>query len=219
MNRAFSLFVKSSIVAMLAVASIAHAAEQQVAPKPDVAKGKTLFNTGDSAHNVPACIACHGPAGASSVAQYPKLAAQHESYIYKQLNDFKTAQRTNPVMSPIAKALSDADMHNVAAYLSQTAAAPGAAKNKNTVELGKDIFRGGMAERNIPACAGCHGPSGDGIPGSFPRIAGQHQEYTTAQLMAFRSGARKNSDPMETIAKRMTDDEINAVADYVAGLK
>jgi len=219
MNRTYLPFVKSLFVAMLAVSSIAYAAEPKAPAKPDAAKGEMLFGSGDSARNIPACIACHGAAGASTIAQNPKLAAQHEAYIYKQLGDFKTPQRQNPVMSPIAKSLTESDMRNVAAYLSQTAPSQGAATNKATVQLGKDIFRAGIAEKKVPACAACHGPAGHGIPGQFPRLAGQHQEYLRTQLMAFRSGARKNSPQMEAIAKRMSDDEIQAVADYMAGLK
>ncbi len=219
MNRAFLPSVKSLFVAMLAVSSIAYAAEENKAPKADAAKGEALYSTGDNARNIPACVACHGAAGNSTIAQNPKLAAQHDAYIVKQLGDFKTPQRNNPVMSSIANGLTEADMKNVAAYLDKQAAQPGAAKSKETVEFGKKIYRGGIAEKNVPACAGCHGASGDGIPAQFPRLAGQHQEYTAAQLTAFRAGTRKNSPQMTTIAKRMSDEEIQAVADYVAGLK
>lgn len=219
MKRVYLPFVKSLFVAMLAVTSIAYAAEENKAPKADAAKGETLYANGDAARNIPACVACHGAAGASTIVQNPKLAGQHEAYIYKQLNDFKTPQRNNPVMSSIAKTLTDEDMKNVAAYLDQQAPKPGAAKNKDTVEFGKKIYRAGIAEKNVPACAACHGATGAGIPTQFPRLGGQHQEYTLAQLMAFRSGARKNSQPMATIAKRLSDDEMQAVADYVAGLK
>ncbi|KIF80298.1 c-type cytochrome [Noviherbaspirillum autotrophicum] len=219
MNRAFLPSVKSLFVAMLAVSSIAYAAEENKAPKADAAKGEALYSTGDNARNIPACVACHGAAGNSTIAQNPKLAAQHDTYIVKQLADFKTPQRNNPVMSSIANGLTEADMKNVAAYLDKQAAQPGSAKSKETVEFGKKIYRGGIAEKNVPACAGCHGASGDGIPAQFPRLAGQHQEYTAAQLTAFRAGTRKNSPQMTTIAKRMSDEEIQAVADYVAGLK
>lgn len=219
MNRAFLPCVKSLFVAMLAVSSIAYAAEENKAPKADPAKGEALYSTGDNARNIPACVACHGAAGNSTIAQNPKLAGQHDAYIAKQLADFKTPQRNNPVMSSIANGLTEADMKNVAAYLDKQAAQPGAAKNKETVEFGKKIYRAGIAEKNVPACAGCHGASGDGIPAQFPRLSGQHQDYTAAQLTAFRSGTRKNSQQMTTIAKRMSDDEIQAVADYVAGLK
>ncbi|HJV87818.1 MAG TPA: c-type cytochrome [Noviherbaspirillum sp.] len=212
MNRAFLPYVKSLFVAMVAVSSVAYAAEESKAPKADPAKGEAVFTS-------MACIGCHGPNGNSTIVQNPKLAGQVEQYIVKQLADFKTPQRTNPVMSAIAKTVSDVDAKNVAAYLSAQKPAPGAAKNKDTVELGKKIYRGGIPEKNVPACAGCHGATGNGIPAQFPRLAGQHQEYTIAQLTNFRAGTRNNSVQMTTIAKRMLDDEIQAVADYVAGLK
>jgi len=219
MNRAFLPFVKSLFVAMLAVSTVVHAAEEKAAPKADPAKGEALYATGDVNRGIPACVSCHGAAGNSTIVQNPKLAAQHAEYLVKQLKDFKTPQRNNPVMSPISKALTEDEMKNIAAYLVNQTEKPGAAKNKDTIEFGKKIYRAGIAEKNIPACAGCHAPNGVGIPAQFARLGGQHQDYTAAQLTAFRSGARKNSAQMETIAKRMSDDEIQAVADYIAGLK
>lgn len=218
MNRAYPAVVKSLFVALLAVASCANAAEDKTAVKADPAKGEALFNTGDASRNVTACIACHGAAGNSTIALNPKLAGQGGPYIHKQLADFKSGARNNPVMTPIAKALNEQDVQNLIAYLAKQKPAPGAAKNKDTVELGKKIFRGGIAEKNVPACAACHSADGHGIPAQFPRLAGQHQDYTAAQLTAFRAGTRKN-DQMNKIASRMSDQEIQAVADYVAGLK
>jgi len=219
MKRVSFPFVKSLFVAMLAVSSIAYAAEEKKAPQVDPAKGEQLYTSGDASRNIMACVGCHGAAGNSTITQNPKLASQHTEYLVKQLADFKTPQRNNPVMSGIAKAMSEQDMKNVAAYLNQQSAKQGAAKNKETVEAGKKIYRAGIAEKNVPACAGCHGATGAGIPAQFARLAGQHQDYTVAQLTAFRSGARKNSLQMTTIAKRMSDDEIQAVSDYIAGLK
>jgi cytochrome c553 len=219
MNRAFLPFVKSLFVMSLAVSSIAYAAEGPKAPKADATKGEALYTNGDASRNITACVSCHGAAGNSTIVQNPKLSAQHESYIYKQLADFKTAQRNNPIMTPIAKGMTEEEMKNIAAYLDKQAPKPGAAKNKDTIELGKKIFRGGIAEKNVPACAACHSPNGAGIPAQFARLAGQHQDYTAAQLIAFRSGARKNSPQMTTIAKRLADDEIQALSDYIAGLK
>lgn len=219
MNRAFLPFVKSLFVALLAVSSLAIAAEEKKAVKADPAKGESIYTNGDAARNIPACVSCHGAAGNSTIAQNPKLSAQHEAYLYKQLANFKTPERSNPIMSSIAKALTDDEMKNIAAYLNAQAAKPGAAKNKNTIELGMHIYRAGIAEKSVPACAGCHSPNGAGIPAQFARLAGQHQDYTAAQLTNFRSGARKNSPQMATIAKRLSDDEIKAVADYIAGLK
>lgn len=212
MNRVFFPIVKSLFVAMLAVSSMGYAAEEKKAPKVDPAKGEAVYNS-------MACVGCHGPAGNSMIPQNPTLAGQHAEYVVKQLSEFKSDARNNPIMSGIAKGISDEDMKNVAAYLEAQAPKGGAAKNKDTVEFGKKIYRAGIAEKKIPACAGCHGPAGAGIPAQFARLAGQHQDYTAAQLTAFRGGARKNSAQMTAIAQRMSDNEIQAVADYIAGLK
>jgi cytochrome c553 len=226
MNRAFSPFVKSLLVALLTVAGTASAAEEKkpahaeaAAPKVDAAKGGSLFDTGDNARGLPACVSCHGAGGNSTISVNPKLAGQHEGYIYKELVNFTTADRNQPVMTTYAKMLTDEEKHNISAWLATQAQKPGAAKNKDTVELGKKIYRGGIAEKNVPACASCHGAAGAGIPVQYPRIGGQHQDYTVAQLGLFKSGGRKNSAQMTTIAKRMSDEEMKAVADYVAGLK
>ena len=211
------------LLALLAVSATVSAAEApKAAVKADANKGATLYADGDAARGLPACVSCHGAAGTSTITANPKLAGQHENYIYKQLVDFTTPQRNQPVMSTYAKMLSDADKKNVAAYLGAQLAKPGAAKNKDTIELGKKIYRGGIASKQVAACASCHGAAGNGIPVQYPRIAGQHQDYTVAQLAMFRStkaDARKNSAEMHTIAARMSDDEIAAVADYIAGLK
>ena len=220
MNRAFSLLLKSLLVATLAVSGAASASEHAAAPaKADPAKGATLFDSGDAAKGLPACVSCHGAAGNSTISTNPKLAGQIEAYTYKQLVEFTTPNRNNPIMSAYAKMLSDDDKKNVAAYLGAQAAKQGAAKNKDIVDLGKKIYRGGIAATGVAACASCHGANGNGIPSQFPRIAGQHQDYTVAQLQAFKSGARKNSIQMSTLAKRMSDEEMKAVADYIAGLK
>ena len=211
------------LLALLAISATVSAAEApKAAVKADANKGATLYADGDAARGLPACVSCHGAAGNSTITVNPKLAGQHENYLYKQLVDFTTPQRNQPVMSTYAKMLSDADKKNVAAYLGAQLAKPGAAKNKDTIELGKKIYRGGIASKQVAACASCHGAAGNGIPVQYPRIAGQHQDYTVAQLTQFRStkaDARKNSVDMHTIAARLSDDEIAAVADYIAGLK
>jgi cytochrome c553 len=232
MKRAFLPVVNSLFAVLMAVSTLAFAADEKpAAAKADPAKGEAIFTSGDNARGIPACVSCHGPGGNSTNSQNPKLAGQHAAYIAKQLADFKAdtkgSSRSNPVMSPIAKNLNDDDIKNIAAYLSAQAPKQGAAKNKDTIDLGKKIFRAGIAEKNVPACAGCHSATGAGIPNQFPRLAGQHQDYTVTQLKAFRDGgrrvapqgARKNSPQMTTIASRLSDDEIEAVADYVAGLK
>ncbi len=228
MNRAF---VKSLLLATLAVSGLVCAAEQQPAAAPahaaaapapakaDAAKGGTLYDSGDAARGLPACVSCHGAAGNSTIAVNPKLAGQIEHYVYKQLVDFTGPERNQPVMTTYAKMLTDGEKRDVAAYLGAQQQKAGAAKNKDTVDLGKQIYRGGIADKGVAACASCHGATGAGLPIQYPRLAGQHQDYTVAQLMAFRSGARKNSAPMVVLAKRMSDDEMKAVADYIAGLR
>lgn len=217
MNRVFLTVMKSVTLAALTMA-LAHAAEEKKTVAADPAKGEAIYSNGDAARGLPACVSCHGSAGASTIVQNPKLGGQHEAYIYKQLLNFKGADRKQPIMTTYASMMTDDEMKNVAAYLDKQVPQAGAAKNKDTVELGKRIFRAGIADKNVPACAACHGPNGAGIPAQFARLGGQHQEYTTAQLMNFRTGARKNSIQMTTIAKRLSDDEMQAVADYVAGL-
>jgi cytochrome c553 len=220
MNRALIPFLKSALLIVMAASSIAvQAAEGKPSSKADPAKGEAIYTNGDTARNIMSCASCHGAAGNSTIVQNPKLSAQHEAYLVKQLTEFKGPARNNAVMTAIAKPLTDEDMKNVGAYLSKQQSKPGAAKNKGTVELGKKIYRGGIVEKSVPACASCHSANGAGIPAQFPRLAGQHQDYTAVQLTNFRSGARKNSEQMTTIAKRMSDEEIQAVSDYVAGLK
>ncbi|MGZ8357954.1 MAG: c-type cytochrome [Telluria sp.] len=225
MNRAFfpaagAAFVKSLLVATLAVSGLVSAAEQKPAVvAADAAKGATLYDSGDAARGLPACASCHGAAGNSTIAINPKLAGQIAAYTHKQLVDFTTPQRNQPVMTTYAKMLSDAEKRDVSAYLATQSQKQGAAKDKDTVELGKRIYRGGVAERGVAACASCHGANGNGIPAQYPRLAGQHQDYTVAQLQAFKGGARANSAQMTTLSQRMSDQEMKAVADYIAGLK
>jgi cytochrome c553 len=165
------------------------------------------------------CAACHGADGNSGSPANPKLSAQHPEYIAKQLAEFKSGKRANAVMQGMAAGLSDADMKNISAWLATQKAKPGFAKDKDLVTLGERIWRGGIADRNIAACAGCHSPNGAGIPSQYPRLSGQHADYTIAQLTAFRDGVRKNSAQMAQVSAKLNDREIRAVADYVAGLR
>jgi cbb3-type cytochrome c oxidase subunit III len=186
--------------------------------KPDVNRGQAIATQ--------VCASCHGADGNSAGGAYPKLAGQHPEYLVKQLMDFKTQPgakqpaRNNAIMAGMAAALSSQDMVNVAAYFAAQTPKPGYAHDKNTVPLGEKIYRAGIAERAVPACASCHGPTGQGIPVQYPRLSGQWAEYTVTQLNAFTqgAGARNNSDPMHTIASRLSDSDIKAVADYIAGL-
>jgi cytochrome c553 len=181
------------------------------AAKPDLAKGEASFGA--------VCAACHAADGNSTTPVNPKLAQQHPEYLVKQLQEFKSGKRANAVMSGMAAALSDDDMRNIAYWLASKPAKAGFAKDKDTVALGERIYRGGIADRQIAACAGCHSPNGSGIPAQYPRLSGQHADYTTAQLTSFRDGVRKNSVQMTGVAAKMNDREIKAVADYIAGLR
>ena len=198
-----------SLSALLTVSAFAN--EAKAPAKPDPAKGQ------EKATQV--CAACHTFDGTRGLPANPILQGQHAEYLVKQLVEYKAGKRANAVMSGMAGLLSDDDMKNVAAFYSAKQAKPGAAKNKDTVVLGEKIYRGGIAAKQVPACAGCHSPNGAGIPAQFPRLGGQHADYAEAQLVAFRSGARANSAQMTAIAARMSDKEIKAVADYVAGLR
>jgi len=146
------------------------------------------------------------------------LAQQHPQYIVKQLTEFKAGKRVNAVMNGMAAPLSNEDMVNIAYWVASKKATPGAAKDKDLVLLGEKIYRGGIADRQIPACAGCHSPNGAGIPAQYPRLSGQHADYAVAQLTAFRDGVRQNSVQMTQVAAKLNDREIRAVADYIAGL-
>jgi len=218
MNRALPMFAKFVCVALMSL-SVAWANEEKAPAAADPAKGSTLYSNGDPSRGILACVACHGAAGNSTITQNPKLAGQHDAYIQKQLHNFKGPDRNNAIMTGIAKALGEDDVRNIAAYLEQQKPAPGSARNKNTVDLGKKIYRAGIAEKQVPACAGCHGPNGAGIPAQYARLAGQHQDYTIAQLTNFRTGTRANSAQMTAVGKRMSDEEMQAVADYIAGLR
>ena len=218
MNRALPMFAKFVCVALMSL-SVAWANEEKAPAAADPAKGSTLYSNGDPSRGILACVACHGAAGNSTINQNPKLAGQHDAYTQKQLHNFKGPDRNNAIMTGIAKALGEDDVRNIAAYLEQQKPAPGSARNKNTVDLGKKIYRAGIAEKQVPACAGCHGPNGAGIPAQYARLAGQHQDYTIAQLTNFRTGTRANSAQMTAVGKRMSDEEMQAVADYIAGLR
>jgi cytochrome c553 len=205
---------------LLAVAGVGSSWAEEGAPaaaKADPAKGA------EKAGQI--CVACHGANGVSMIPQNPSLAGQGADYIVKQLNNFKglpkkDQARNNPIMAAQAAMLTDDDMRNVGAYYASQKPRILAARNKDTVALGQQIYRAGIADRGIAACAGCHGATGAGLPSQYPRLGGQHAEYTEAQMKAWRSGERAN-DPnamMRSVAARLTDREIAAVSDYIAGL-
>lgn len=211
LTAAFLAVPASSVYAEEKPAQPAAPAAAPAAAKPDLAQGQAKFTA--------VCAACHNADGNSAIPVNPKLAQQHPEYLIKQLQEFKAGKRTNPIMQGFASQLSDADMKNIAYWVASQKAKPGFAKDKDLVTLGERIYRGGIAERRVAACAGCHSPNGAGVPAQFPRLSGQHADYATAQLTAFRDGVRKNSVQMTQVAAKLNDREIKAVADYIAGLR
>jgi cytochrome c553 len=209
------------MAAILAVPALSSFANDEKAPlpaapaaapaKPDLSQGSAKFAA--------VCASCHGADGNSGTPANPKLAQQHPEYLVKQLQEFKNGKRPSPVMQAFAAQLSDADMKNIGYWAGSQKAKAGFAKDKELVALGERIYRGGIAERQVAACAGCHSPNGAGVPSQYPRLSGQHADYTYAQLVGFRDGTRKNSLPMTQVAARLSDREIRAVADYIAGLR
>jgi len=198
----------------LALAGVHAYAVESVSPAASAAdanKGAAISNG--------VCVACHTNDGSRGSPANPILQGQHPEYLAKQLAEFKAGIRANAIMRGMASVLSDADMKNVAAFYAGKQAKPGAARNKDLAALGEKIYRGGIAERAIPACTACHGPTGAGMPVQYPRLGGQHADYVEAQLLAFRGGIRKNNAAMTGVAAKLNDREIKAVSDYVAGLR
>jgi cbb3-type cytochrome c oxidase subunit III len=215
------LFVNSLLAAVVALSVVPSFAAEEAghapaaAPvakvtKPDLVKGEASFNA--------VCVSCHGADGNSAIAGNPKLSQQHPEYLVKQLQEFKAGKRKNAIMQGFAAALSEDDMKNIAYWAASKKTKQGFAKDKELVALGERIYRGGVADRQIAACAGCHSPNGAGIPAQYPRLSGQHAEYVATQLTNFREGVRTNSLQMNQVAAKLNDREIRALADYVAGL-
>ena len=215
--------IKAALLTIVSVATVAFAADGAVtspstkAAAPDLAKGGAIVNQ--------ICAACHAADGNATGAANPKLAGQHPEYLAKQLNNYKPgkdgkpAERANAVMAGFAAALSADDIRNVSAYYASQTLKPASGKNADLKKQGEKIWRGGIADKGVAACASCHGPAGRGMPSQFPRIGGQWGEYTEAQLVAFRQGVRKNNTQMTSIAAKMSDTEIKAVSDYAASLR
>ena len=189
-------------------------------PKADVAKGKEIANN--------LCASCHSVDGNSGIATYPRLAAQLPNYLERQVHDIKDGKRAwgqsvAMRVSPGVSTLTNDQIRDVAAYFATQAPKPGETNPKENAELGAQIYRGGLAAKKIPACMSCHGPNGAGMPGggsailAFPRLGGQHKAYVVEQMKAFQSGQRENSI-MADIANRMSEEELNAVGNFIQGL-
>lgn len=203
----------TSALSLIAIAALSlPATAATAATKGDPAKGQATAG---------ACAACHGIDGNSVVSVNPNLAGQHAEYIAKQLAEFKAGTRANAIMAGMAAGLTPEAMADVGAYFrAQKVRAPGA-KNRDLVEQGRKLYRGGDAARGLPACSACHSPTGAGMASQYPRIGGQHADYTVAQLKAFRSGERANDGAamMRTVAAKLTDTEMTALAEYLSGLR
>lgn len=191
--------------------------------------GMTAANLANAAGNVQAgqtkastvCVACHGLDGNSVNPEWPSLAGQHETYIVKQIKAFKAGERTNALMSPIALTLTDQEIEDVAAYFA-TQKIKGQEAAKSKVDLGQQIYRGGVADGKIPACLACHGPNGRGnAEAGYPSIRSQHATQVALQLQAYKKGERKTdqNEMMRTVAAKLSDSQIEAVAQYVQGLR
>ena len=166
-----------------------------------------------------ACFGCHGTDGNSSNPLWPKLAGQHAGYIAKQLADFKNGLRKDPTMQGFAAGLSEQDRQDLGAYFERQKIKIDGASNAELAKAGERLYRGGDAKMGISACMSCHGPAGKGIPPRFPRVSGQHAAYAKKQLLAFKDGLRRNdSETMTRIAFRMSREQIEQVAEYMAGL-
>ncbi|MEW5942949.1 MAG: c-type cytochrome [Pseudomonadota bacterium] len=202
--------IAAAIIGMMATSSV----WAETAAKADPAKAEQYVTT--------VCAGCHGMDGNSPIPANPNLAGQHPDYIAKQLADFKSGERKNPIMTGMAAMLATPeDIKNVSAYFGLKTAKPGTVNDKDLAALGRKLYKGGNMANGLPACASCHGANGAGVPAQFPRLAGQYQDYTIAQLTNFRTGERANDSAkmMRTIAAKMTDQEIKAVAEYIAGLQ
>ncbi|MFW9616225.1 c-type cytochrome [Aquabacterium sp.] len=208
MKRFSNLIALASVA--LSLSGLAHGADTKAA-KPNLAAGEAKATA--------VCAACHAVDGSRGLPAYPILQGQHPEYLVKQLVEFKEGKRKNGIMSGMAAPLSPEDMRNVAAFFGSKKAPEGTAKNKDLVAVGQKIYRGGIAKKGVAACAGCHSPNGAGMPAQYPRLAGQHADYTKAQLTAFRQGERTNSAQMTAIAANLSDKEIEALSDYIAGLR
>ncbi len=202
----------SILISLMLITTASFAGDTPVAHTPDISNGKTIA--------AGTCSACHGADGNSMIPMYPSLAGQHAAYLTKQLSEFKSGARANAVMGPMATMLSDTDMADVSAfYASQKATL----KNPSAgdIKTGKLLYFVGDSERGIPACAGCHSNNGKGIIGKYPSIAGQSGDYVISQLKLFKTGQRENdaNKMMRTVAKRLSEDDMKALADFTSNLR
>ncbi len=230
------LFMSRIVVFIGLLSCIATVNATETSLEARIKQGEAIFNRGMMTKGVPPCLGCHGVKGESAVALFPNLTGMPHEYTMDQIENFRIkagktkANRMSPkgtptAMTPIVMNITKEDAKNVALYLESlkmSEAKKAKAKlsyDTATLELGRQIYRAGIPEKRVPACASCHGARGNGIAGQFPRLAGQHPEYIQAQLEGFLNGHRVNAPMMQDIVDRMSPREIKAVADYAAGLR
>lgn len=206
-------FVATLAAVLAATSAFANPPAAAPASKGDPKAAESIVNQ--------VCAGCHAVDGNSAAAANPKLAGLNAEYLYKQLTEFKSGDRKNAVMSGMVASLNPQDMLNLAAYYSAQQPKPATSKDQALALTGQKIYRGGVLGAGVPACASCHGAQGKGIPAQFPRLAGQHSDYIYTQLNDFRVGKRANDGAkmMRTIAAKMTDADMHAVAAYIQGLR
>jgi len=202
---------KRTLTATLSVVMLCFCVSSTSSAAGDSSAGKAISAT---------CAGCHGADGKAILPEYPNLAGQHASYLAKQLTAYRDGERAHQLMSPMAAALSDQDILDLAAFYSEMTPIDGVSGEEN-LTLGQNIYRGGVTSAGIAACIGCHGPTGKGNPAAaYPSLNGQNIPYLAIQLKMFRSGER-NNDPnemMRGLAHRLSDAEIDALANYATGL-
>jgi len=194
----------------LVYASFATAAAAPAPEKPDIDRGRQIATT--------VCAACHGADGNSTAPANPKLAGQHADYIAAQLAAFKAGARPSPIMQGMAAPLTPEDMRNVGAYFESQKPAPAFARDKALAARGQQLWRAGNKSQGVPACAGCHGAAGHGIPSQYPRLAGQHPELSLGWLKAYATGERPQQ-VMGAVAAKLSENDMRALAEYISGLR
>jgi cytochrome c553 len=204
-------------LALIGLFYAAHAvsAAAEARAKPDLERGKQIAGA--------VCAACHGADGNSQIPGNPILAGQGADYVANMLAEYKsdkpTATRRNAIMKGMAAALTPEDMRNVGAWFAAQKISPSIARDKTAAVLGEKIWRGGIKQSSVPACAGCHGPAGKGIPVQYPRVAGQYADYTLAALKAYAAGVDRTNPMMTGVATKLSEAEMKAVSEYMAGLR
>jgi cytochrome c553 len=200
----------AAVMALVYASLTGAAAPAPEIPKPDLERGKQIATT--------VCAACHGPEGMSTAPANPHLAAQGAEYIAAQLAAFKSGARPSPIMAGMAAGLTPEDMTSVGAYYQSQKPVAGLARDKVLATRGQQIWRAGVKATGVPACAGCHGAAGKGIPSPYPRLAGQHADLTFGWLRAYATGTRTHPI-MSAVAVKLSDADMKAVAEYAAGLR